>query len=196
MNVLVLDEPTNHLDIPSREALEEALSAYEGTIVTISHDRYFLDRVATQILALDGWEMPNITMAITRSTTIGNSVLADLPLPVPHVASQTIWSVLALAPAPVAPAPVNEECLRSEEAWHQSRQEKEARCTNAGARRDRHRARRTTSQRDLAADGNAGNRARRRQLIALNDEYQQTETLLRTLYDEWDRVSQEPATAR
>jgi len=54
VNVLVLDEPTNHLDIPSREALEEALQAYEGTIITISHDRYFLDRVATQILALDG----------------------------------------------------------------------------------------------------------------------------------------------
>jgi ATP-binding cassette subfamily F protein 3 len=53
-NVLALDEPTNHLDIPSREALEEALAAYEGTIITISHDRYFLDRVATQILALDG----------------------------------------------------------------------------------------------------------------------------------------------
>jgi len=54
VNVLVLDEPTNHLDIPSREALEEALDAYQGTIITISHDRYFLDRVATQMLALDG----------------------------------------------------------------------------------------------------------------------------------------------
>jgi ATP-binding cassette subfamily F protein 3 len=54
VNVLVLDEPTNHLDIPSREALEEALQVYEGTIVTISHDRFFLDRVATQMLALDG----------------------------------------------------------------------------------------------------------------------------------------------
>ncbi|HKP72409.1 MAG TPA: ABC-F family ATP-binding cassette domain-containing protein, partial [Pyrinomonadaceae bacterium] len=54
VNVLVLDEPTNHLDIPSRESLEEALDAYDGTIITISHDRYFLDRVATQILALDG----------------------------------------------------------------------------------------------------------------------------------------------
>src|SRR2546425_2807296 len=54
VNVLVLDEPTNHLDIPSRESLEEALEAYEGTIVTISHDRFFLDRVATQILALNG----------------------------------------------------------------------------------------------------------------------------------------------
>src|SRR6185369_11017917 len=54
VNVLVLDEPTNHLDIPSRESLESALEAYEGTIVTISHDRFFLDRVATQMLALDG----------------------------------------------------------------------------------------------------------------------------------------------
>ena len=54
VNVLVLDEPTNHLDILSREALEDALDAYEGTIITISHDRYFLDRMATQILALDG----------------------------------------------------------------------------------------------------------------------------------------------
>lgn len=54
VNVLVLDEPTNHLDIPSREALEEALDAYTGTIITISHDRYFLDRVATQILFLNG----------------------------------------------------------------------------------------------------------------------------------------------
>jgi len=54
VNVLVLDEPTNHLDIPSRESLEEALEAYEGTIITISHDRFFLDRLATHILAFEG----------------------------------------------------------------------------------------------------------------------------------------------
>ena len=53
-NVLVLDEPTNHLDIPSREALEAALDEYPGTIIVISHDRYFLDRIVTQILAFDG----------------------------------------------------------------------------------------------------------------------------------------------
>ncbi len=49
-NVLVLDEPTNHLDIASCEALEDALNDYKGTIITVSHDRYFLDRIATQIL--------------------------------------------------------------------------------------------------------------------------------------------------
>jgi ATP-binding cassette, subfamily F, member 3 len=53
-NVLVLDEPTNHLDIPSREALERALSQYTGTIITISHDRYFLDKIATEILHFEG----------------------------------------------------------------------------------------------------------------------------------------------
>ncbi len=50
VNVLVLDEPTNHLDIDSREALEDALNAFGGTIITVSHDRYFLDRIATRIL--------------------------------------------------------------------------------------------------------------------------------------------------
>ena len=49
-NVLIFDEPTNHLDIPSREALEQALSEYTGTIITVSHDRYFLDKLATEIL--------------------------------------------------------------------------------------------------------------------------------------------------
>ncbi|MBK9315415.1 MAG: ABC-F family ATP-binding cassette domain-containing protein [Acidobacteria bacterium] len=50
VNVLILDEPTNHLDIDSREALEDGLNAFGGTIITVSHDRYFLDRIATQIL--------------------------------------------------------------------------------------------------------------------------------------------------
>jgi ATP-binding cassette subfamily F protein 3 len=52
-NVLVLDEPTNHLDIPAREALEDALEQYDGTIVAVSHDRFFLDKIATQILSFE-----------------------------------------------------------------------------------------------------------------------------------------------
>jgi ATP-binding cassette subfamily F protein 3 len=52
-NLLILDEPTNHLDIPSRAVFEQALADFKGTIVTVSHDRYFLDRVADRILELE-----------------------------------------------------------------------------------------------------------------------------------------------
>jgi ATP-binding cassette subfamily F protein 3 len=57
VNCLLLDEPTNHLDIASTEVLEEALNNFDGTLLTISHDRYFLDRTCNQILELDGGEL-------------------------------------------------------------------------------------------------------------------------------------------
>jgi ATP-binding cassette subfamily F protein 3 len=60
-NVLVLDEPTNHLDIPARETLEEALTAYEGTLLVVSHDRYFLDRICTRLLVIAGDELETHT---------------------------------------------------------------------------------------------------------------------------------------
>lgn len=52
-NFLVLDEPTNHLDIPAKEAVEEALMAFPGTFIVVSHDRYFLDKVANFTVELD-----------------------------------------------------------------------------------------------------------------------------------------------
>ena len=53
-NFLILDEPTNHMDILSKEALEDLLVDYEGTLIFVSHDRYFIKKVAQQILSFEG----------------------------------------------------------------------------------------------------------------------------------------------
>jgi len=58
INLLILDEPTNHLDIDSREWLEEAVEAFDGTLLFVSHDRYFINRFATRV-----WELENGTVS-------------------------------------------------------------------------------------------------------------------------------------
>jgi ATP-binding cassette subfamily F protein 3 len=52
VNLLILDEPTNHLDIPAKEMMEEALQHYDGTVLIVSHDRYFISQVATKIVEI------------------------------------------------------------------------------------------------------------------------------------------------
>ena len=59
-NLLVLDEPTNHLDIPSQEVLTEVLDQFPGTVIFVSHDRYLIDALATEIWAIDGDELKTI----------------------------------------------------------------------------------------------------------------------------------------
>ncbi|HRQ32613.1 MAG TPA: ATP-binding cassette domain-containing protein, partial [Anaerolineales bacterium] len=64
-NLLLLDEPTNHLDIPSQEILQSVLDSYKGTILLVSHDRYLVDALATQIWEIDPDES---TMRIFKGT--------------------------------------------------------------------------------------------------------------------------------
>jgi ATP-binding cassette, subfamily F, member 3 len=192
VNVLVLDEPTNHLDIPSREALEEALSAYEGTIVTISHDRYFLDRVATQILALDGvggaehydgdyteyhdWKLgirDSSALSVAREPEQENLVSVAPPPPVPELP----------AAKPPSPKKAGVKVIKKKKPDARTPEQIETDITQAEARLNDISQQMGTPE--VARDAN--------RLIKLNDEYQKTEALLKGLYDEWDRVSQEPA---
>jgi ATP-binding cassette subfamily F protein 3 len=74
-NFLVLDEPTNHLDIPSQEILQKVLSDFPGTILLVSHDRYFIDVLATQV-----WALADGTLFVSKgdsSTSAYSAYLAD-----------------------------------------------------------------------------------------------------------------------
>ena len=57
INLLILDEPTNHLDVASREWIEEAVESYEGNLLFVSHDRYFINRFATRIWMLENGQI-------------------------------------------------------------------------------------------------------------------------------------------
>jgi len=74
-NFLIMDEPTNHLDIPSSEFLEEALLDFEGSILAVSHDRYFLDRIATRIVELSACRATsfkgNYSDFVQKNSTLG-----------------------------------------------------------------------------------------------------------------------------
>src|SRR5689334_344341 len=196
VNVLVLDEPTNHLDIPSREALEEALSAYEGTIVTISHDRYFLDRVATQILALDGlggaehydgdyteyhdWKLGR--RESSAATVVEQENLVSVAPA--HVAEEPPPPAVKKTPSP-APKKSGVKVVKKKKSEARTPEVVETEIARAEQRLNEISQQMGTPE--VARDPE--------RLIALNEEYQQTEASLRSLYDEWDRVSRQPATA-
>jgi ATP-binding cassette subfamily F protein 3 len=193
VNVLVLDEPTNHLDIPSREALEEALSAYEGTIVTISHDRYFLDRVATQILALDGLggaehydgdytEYHDWKLGLRESVTAPSPSSAEPDNLVSVVAAPV--NVPPEPPKPVKPAPAPKKpgVKVVKKAKPDTRTPESVEADIARAEQRLNEISEQMGTPEVARDAD--------RLIALNDEYQQTEAMLRSLYEEWDRSSQ------
>ncbi len=72
MNLLILDEPTNHLDIGSREALESALNDYDGTVITVSHDRYFIGKLATRIIELCPGDWNGSDLLDYSITNVGN----------------------------------------------------------------------------------------------------------------------------
>ncbi len=101
VNLLILDEPTNHLDIESREALENALSAFEGTIVCVSHDRYFIEKLATKIIEILPPDFPAATFTFTPTAADENAYEAY------RVKRELVFSPEAALVADEAPVPVS-----------------------------------------------------------------------------------------
>ena len=97
-NFLLLDEPTNHLDITSKEILEDALNNYEGTVLFVSHDRYFINKTATRILDLTGKRLinyiGNYDYYLEKKETLEAALLDELPKedqPVSTSANKQNW---------------------------------------------------------------------------------------------------------
>jgi ATP-binding cassette subfamily F protein 3 len=179
-NVLVLDEPTNHLDIPSREALEDALDAYQGTIITVSHDRFFLDKIASQIFSFetnggievfDGnysefhdWQSRrqpatgnrSFAETVSANQTTDNGQRTTDKTPLSKNQRQRIESRIAEIEGEIS--------LREEELARLSFQ---------------------MSVPDVAAS--------HEKLQAVTDEFQKLEKKIQSLYEEWERLSEEIA---
>jgi ATP-binding cassette subfamily F protein 3 len=171
-NLLLLDEPTNHLDIRSREALEEALRTYSGTILVASHDRYLLDTVADEILEIaDGdW-----AVYLGNYSTYREKLLAREQVAV----GSTAQAAPKAAPRPVSSLKETERSLReltkSRASLEKSIEELEhsvATLTAALGDADTYRA---GSARDLTKD------------------YEEASGRLHSLYAEWERVCEEIA---
>lgn len=203
VNVLVLDEPTNHLDIPSREALEEALDAFEGTILTISHDRYFLDRVATQMLALDGegnaehydgdytqyhdWKATGVGASgislydrdpgslESASGELEGSVSAKSTIAEPTAKSKQAGK--GRAPGPAGRPAI--KVIKKNRSESVSPQQLEAEIAKTEARLAE--IAEQMSEPDVARDAT--------KLIGLDEDYKQTEARLAGLYEQWEKTA-------
>jgi ATP-binding cassette subfamily F protein 3 len=188
VNVLVLDEPTNHLDIPSREALESALDAYPGTILTISHDRYFLDRVATQILALDG-------EGSAEHYNGDYTEYHDWTAAQKNAATEAAQSEIKREKAATAAA------LTSAGQKSASRQKPKSPSGKKQSTRDPQTIEAEIGEAEknlarLSEQLSLPEVARNpEQLKSVSEEYQQTDARLRQLYEEWERVAAETTSA-
>jgi ATP-binding cassette subfamily F protein 3 len=198
VNVLLLDEPTNHLDIPSREALEEALDAYEGTIITISHDRYFLDRIATQILALDG--------AGSAEHYDGDYTGYHDWKAARRIAESASKATAARAEQPKASAvKENASAARADNGRGSQVRSKGQENNKGGAKKKPSRAPQlieeeiAEAEKHLAAlveEMSSPEASRVAETLArLNEDYRRTDERLRGLYEEWERVAAEAAQA-
>ena len=95
-NFLILDEPTNHLDIMSKEILEDALNHYEGTVLYVSHDRYFINKTAHRILELSGGDFTNYLgnydyYLLKKEQLAVNTPAASATAPTEDTESKTDW---------------------------------------------------------------------------------------------------------
>ncbi len=100
-NVLILDEPTNHLDLQSRQFLEEVLGEFEGTLLFVSHDRYFIDSLANKVWVIEDGVLIPYLGNYTEYRTRKRPIVLDVPEPTKNISSAPVRAK-ANAPSPSA----------------------------------------------------------------------------------------------
>lgn len=163
-NFLLLDEPTNHLDITSCEALEGALAGYDGTVLIVSHDRYFIDRLATRVVRLteDGCE-----------SYIGNYT--------DFLEKQT-----AKKAAEVAAAPPKENAYKQRKEAAAARRKQQAQLTRCEAAIAQTEAEAAALQEEMNSPAVATDYAR---LAEVTAEWEKTSQRLDALMEEWETLT-------
>jgi len=176
-NVLVLDEPTNHLDIPSREALEDALDAYQGTIIAVSHDRFFLDKISTQIFSFEddgGVEVYDGNYSEFHDWKIRPSSVVNRPSPsieTPSIIQTT-----------------DNEPLTTDKLSKNQRQKIESRIAQIEKEISQKEEEAAKISLQMSLPEIASNHAK---LQETTDNFQKTEKQIQTLYAEWEKLSEE-----
>ena len=173
-NFLVLDEPTNHLDIESREALEDALLGFQGTVLLVSHDRALIEALATRTLSIEDGRL------IGREGAFGDYARAHEAPPPPPAKKAKPAAAPARKAAAAAPAPARTRTRTSQRARREVAR-LEAEIAAAEARLGALEAR--LSQPDGYGDDAA--------LVADGREHQRLQEELAHLYRDWERYGAE-----
>ena len=169
---MLLDEPTNHLDIDGKEALEEALTDYPGTVLMISHDRYFIDCIAHRVLELEDGRIHEYLG--NYSEYLEKKALQAVPPP----------AIIEPSPVPVKPvvSSSHDETKRRGLQYRQRQQQEiETRISKLEARKDK--VETLLASPELYADGLRS--------IAMTTEHQQLLHDLTVAYAEWETVAEE-----
>ena len=178
-NFLILDEPTNHLDIQSREILEDAINNYEGTVLYVSHDRYFINQTATRILDLSPEGIINYKGNYNyylEQKEAGN-IAAD---------SDSI-----LTPAAEEPSASN---TSTKEDWKRAREEaaRQRKIANELKKTENEISQLEEENEQIKEDMNLPEYASDVQkLMELSSRFEENEAKLSELYDKWEELSEQ-----
>ena len=197
-NFLILDEPTNHLDITSKEILESAINGYEGTVLYVSHDRYFINKTATRILDLTRQSMVNYIgnydyyiehvdermTGIFGTTQTGSGAIGSAGRSAGSASDTAVSGQTSNPAGSTSSGSMDYKAQKEEKARRKKIEAALKKCEEDIARLEKRDGEITEKLSDPAVGSDLA------QLRKLTDEQTEIQEKLSTLYDEWEELAQ------